>query len=198
MEVFEREHPGESRGVVIRAERRNRLYVMNVNLTSPVCLLSKMEEEAWRWHARFGHLNFRALRDLGVKEMVDGLPLIRKVEQVCDGCALGKQHRRPFPQSSSWRASVGLELVHTDLCGQITPPTPGGKSYFMLIVDDFSRYMWIELLTTKAEALSVFKKFKAASELESGRRLKVFRSDRGGRVQQWSFHGVLWRSWDQA
>ena len=55
--------------------------------------------------ARFGHLNFRALRDLGVKEMVEGLPLIRKVEQVCDGCALGKQHRTPFPQASAWRAS---------------------------------------------------------------------------------------------
>jgi len=141
---------------------------MKVNLTTPVCLLSKIEEEAWRWHARFRHLNFRALRDLGVKNMVNGLPLIRKVEQVCDGCALGKHHRRPFPQASSWRASTGLELVHTDLCGQITPPTPGGKSYFMLIVDDYSRFMWIELLTLKAEALSCFKKFRTASELESG------------------------------
>ena len=182
MVVFDREQPGASRGVVIRAERQNRLYVMKVNLTTPICLLSKIEEEAWRWHARFGHLNFRALHDLGVNDMVDGLPLIKKVEQVCDGCALGKQHRRPFPQASSWRASDGLQLVHTDLCGQITPPTPGGKSYFILIVDDYSRYMWIELLTTKAEALSCFKKFKTASELASGRRLKAFRSDRGGEL----------------
>ena len=169
---------------------------MKVNLTTPVCLLSKIEEEAWRWHARFGHLNFRALRDLGVKDMVDGLPLIRKVEQVCDGCALGKHHRRPFPQVSSWRASTGLELVHTDLCGQITPPTPGGKSYFMLIVDDYSRFMWIELLTSKAEALSYFKKFRTASELESGRRLKALRSDRGGEFNSRAFvvfcedHGI--------
>ena len=130
---------------------------MKVNLTSPVCLLTKMEEEAWRWHARFGHLNFRALCDLGAKQMVEGLPLIRRVEQVCDGCALGKQHRTPFPQASAWCESQGLKLVHTDLCGQITPPTPGGKSYFMLIVDDHTRYMWVELLGVKVKHSPVSK-----------------------------------------
>jgi hypothetical protein len=97
LEVFEQGQTEVPRSIVIHAEWRNCLYVMKVNLTSPVCLLTKMEEEACRWHARFGHLNFRALRDLGTKEMVEGLPLIRKVEQVCDGCALGKQHRTPFP-----------------------------------------------------------------------------------------------------
>ena len=46
--VLERKQPGVARGVVIRAERKNRLYLMKVNLSSPVCLLTKMEEEAWR------------------------------------------------------------------------------------------------------------------------------------------------------
>ena len=67
LEVFEQEQLGATRSVVIRAERKNRLYVMKVKLTAPVCLMTKIEEEAWRWHARFGHLNFRALRDLGSK-----------------------------------------------------------------------------------------------------------------------------------
>jgi IS30 family transposase len=78
----------------------------------------------------------------------------------------------PFPQALAYRAAVGLELVHTDLCGQISPPTPGGKSYFLLIVDDNSRYMWLELLATKDEALNSFRK--------SGRRLKGIIIDRGG------------------
>jgi hypothetical protein len=196
LEVFAPASSGVPRPVVIRAERRSRLYIMNVNLTSPVCLLSKIEEEAWRWHARFGHLNFRALQSLGSQGMVDGLPMIKKVEQVCDGCALGKQHRTPFPQTSTWRASQGLELVHTDLCGQVSPATPGGKSYFMLIVDDYSRYMWIELLENKSEALVCFKKFRAAAELESGHRLRAFRTDRGGEFNSRAFvdfcdeHGI--------
>ena len=141
-------------------------------------------------------MNFRALRELGVKEMVEGLPLIKKVEQVCDGCALGKQHRAPFPQASPWRASAGLELVHTDLCGPITPITPGGKSYFMIVVDDHSRYMWLELLAGKDEALACFKRFRAAAELESGRHLKALRTDHGGEFNSGAFvvfcseHGI--------
>ncbi|XP_066357865.1 uncharacterized protein [Miscanthus floridulus] len=174
-------------GVQIRAVRRNRLYVMKPNLTVPVCLLSKMEEMAWLWHARYGHLNFRALKDLASKQMVEGLPQIHGVEQVCDGCVLGMHHRRPFPQVSTYRAEGGLELVHGDLCGQITPPTLGGKSYFLLIVDDFSRFMWLELLSTKDEALVYFKKIVLAAEVESGCQLKAFRTDCGGEFNSRAF-----------
>jgi len=63
---------------------------MKVKLTSPICLHSKLNEVAWLWHARYGHLNFRSLHDLGDKEMAVGVPRIREVEQVCDGYALGK------------------------------------------------------------------------------------------------------------
>ena len=146
-----------------------------------------MDETAWLWHARYGHLNFRALQELGSNEMVVGLPRVRAVEQVCDGCALGKQHRSPFPRASPYRAKEALKLVHADLCGQISPLTPGGKSYFLLVVDDMSRYMWLELLATKDEAFVCFKKIKAAAEMESGRRLKAFRTDCGGEFNSGMF-----------
>jgi hypothetical protein len=120
----------------------NRLYTVKFGSVSPVCLLTKLHDDAWKWHARFGHLNFRSLRDLGRKQMVSGMPIVDRVEQVCDGCVLGKLHRAPFPSSSQFRAKKGLELFHTDLCGQITPPTPSGK-YFLLVVDDHNRFMWV-------------------------------------------------------
>jgi len=188
MEVLERKQAAHrQRNVLIRAVRKNRLYVMKVKLASPICLLSKMDETAWLWHARYGHLNFRALQDLASKQMVEGLPQIHGVEQVCDGCALGKQHRTPFPRLSAYHATCGLELTHGDLCGQIQPPTPGKKSFFLLMVDDFSRYMWIELLATKDEAFTYFKKIKATAELESGCRLKAFSTDRGGELNSGVF-----------
>ena len=128
----------------MKVERaRNRLYILNLDRVDPVCLMSSMEDSAWRWHARYGHLNFQALRQLGQKEMVRGLPCVDHVEQVCDGCLIGKQRRAPFPREGQHRASKVLELVHGDLCGPITPATPAGNKYFLLIVDDFSRYMWI-------------------------------------------------------
>jgi hypothetical protein len=158
----------------------NRLYTVKLGLVEPVCFLMKQDDLSWRWHARFGHLNFRSLRDLGRKEMVVGMPIVDHVEQVCDGCTLGKQHRAPFPQASSFRADTGLELVHADLCGQISPVTPGGCSYFLLVVDDFSRYMWVELLKTKDQALVSFKKIKMRAEVDHGGRMKALRTDRGG------------------
>lgn len=33
------------------------LYVLKLNLASPICLVASGAETACRWHARFGHLN---------------------------------------------------------------------------------------------------------------------------------------------
>jgi hypothetical protein len=87
---------------------------------------------------------------------------------------------RRSQKASVYRASQCLEMVHIDLCGQVTPPTPGGKQYFLLVVDDHSRYMWLELMATKDEAFTHFKRYKVAAELELNQKIKAFRSDRGG------------------
>jgi transposase InsO family protein len=73
-----------------------------------------------------------------------------------------------------------LELVHGDLCGPITAATPGGKRYFLLLVDDFSRFMWIYLLRSKDEAQTAIRRFRASAEVESKHTLRVLRTDRGG------------------
>jgi hypothetical protein len=158
----------------------NRLYLAKFQLSPPICLLAHSEDLSCQWHARFGHLNFRALNDLSAKEMVVGMPVVGRVEKICDGCVLGKQHRLPFPHVSKFRASKGLELVHADLCGQITPKSLGGASYFLLVVDDYSRFMWVELLKSKDQALEYFKKMKTRAEVELDGKLKALRTDRGG------------------
>jgi hypothetical protein len=52
-----------------------------------------------------------------------------------------------------------LELVHGDLCGPISPATPAGNRYFLLLVDDYSRFMWVKLLRTKDEAVDAIRQF---------------------------------------
>jgi len=174
--VYDQEHT-----LLISAPRvGNRLYMAKFGLVPPICLLAQSKDVSWDWHARYGHINFRSLSDLSAKGMVEGLPTVRRVEKVCDGCVLGKQHRKPFPHVSSFRANKGLELVHTDLCGQITPKSIGGASYFLLVVDDYSRYMWVEMLRSKDQALESFKKVIARAENESDAKLKALRTDRGG------------------
>ena len=65
-----------------------------------------------------------------------------------------------------------LKLIHGDLCGPIMLATNGGRWYFLLLVDDYSRYMWLQLLTTKDEAAKAIKKFKGHVEAESGKKLE--------------------------
>jgi hypothetical protein len=81
---------------------------------------------------------------------------------------------------SSWRADEPLELLHIDLCGPITPETAGGSKYFMLIVDDRTRWMSASILKTKDQATEAFAKFKAEAENSLGYKVKRVRSDRGG------------------
>nr|GEX23726.1 ribonuclease H-like domain, reverse transcriptase, RNA-dependent DNA polymerase [Tanacetum cinerariifolium] len=70
-------------------------------------------------------------------------------------------------------------LVYGYLCGPITPPTPSGKKYIFLLVDDDSRYMWVYFLTTKDQACDTFKEYKNSIENELRTTLKMLRTDRG-------------------
>jgi hypothetical protein len=149
-------------------------------VAQPVCLAARREDDAWRWHERFGHLNFEALKQLGNMKMAPGMPRVEHVEQFCDTCVLIKQRWLPFPRQASFRAKEKLELVHGNLCGPVTPATPGGRRFILLLVDDVSRYMWAVLLDTKAAAADAIKRHQAAAEKECGRKLRVLRTDNGG------------------
>ncbi|WVZ50371.1 hypothetical protein U9M48_001629 [Paspalum notatum var. saurae] len=158
----------------------NRLYVLNVNVARPVCLAAHGEECAWRWHARLGHINMPTLRKMAREELIRGLPAIEQVDQLCEACLASKQRRTVFLDQAQWRAKHALELVHGDLCGPITPATPSGNSYFLLLVDDRSRYMWLALLPSKDRAAAAIKEFQARAEAKFGCKLLVLRTDRGG------------------
>jgi transposase InsO family protein len=93
---------------------------------------------------------------------------------------LTKQRRLPFPQQSSFRAKERLELVHGDLCGPVTPATPGGRRYFLVLVDDLSRCMWVVVLGSKGEVANAIRHAQAAAEAECGRKLRVLRTNNGG------------------
>ncbi|WVZ63778.1 LOW QUALITY PROTEIN: hypothetical protein U9M48_013384 [Paspalum notatum var. saurae] len=135
----------------------NRLYVLNVQVAQPFCLAARRDDEAWQWHERFGHLHFEALKRLSANEMA-----------------------APFPHRPSFRAKERLELVHGDLCGPVTPATPGGRRYFPLLVDDLSRYMWVMVLGSKGEAADAIGARASRCGGECGRKLRVPRTDNGG------------------
>lgn len=113
-------------------------------------------------------------------EMVYGLPKFAQSDGVCTNCLMAKQTRKSFPTQTNYRAKLALELVHADLCGPISPATTGENRYFLLLIDDYSRWMWVYMLKSKDQAMLMFKRFKAHVEKGTDKRVKMLRTDRGG------------------
>ena len=97
---------------------------------------AKVKAENSLWHLRFGHINFRGLNFLHRKGMVKGLPLVKKLDSICEGCILGKQHRETFPARKSVRTKTPLETIHSYLCGPMQTPSIGGSHYVLTFIDD--------------------------------------------------------------
>jgi hypothetical protein len=64
------------------------------------------------------------------------------------------------------------------LCGPISPTTPRGNKYFLLLVDDLSRYMWVAVIPSKDHATAAIKDIQTWVEGESGLKLKALRTYR--------------------
>lgn len=128
--------------------------------------------------------------------MVIGLPKFPVTTVICHDCLNGKQTRLPFPAHTVWRASKPLELIHSDICGPITPISTGKKQYFISFIDDFSRKAWVYFLTMKSEAFEYFKIFKRLVETETEMQIKCVRTNNGGEYTSTAFmkfcteHGI--------
>lgn len=57
--------------------------------------------------------------------------------------------------------------------------THGGSSYFLTIIDDFSRRVWLYVLKNKSEAFQKFREWHTLVGNEIGTKLKVLRTDNG-------------------
>jgi transposase InsO family protein len=119
------------------------------------------------------------------KENEEGRPSAGVTCVVASGATVRSLSRRQapsgtFPGNLLRRSTEPLELLHGDLCGPITPTTPSGNRYFLLLVDDYSRYMWLTLLASKDAAPGAIKRVQEVVERSGGRKLCALRTDRGG------------------
>jgi hypothetical protein len=88
--------------------------------------------------------------------------------------------RTSFPEQVKWRVERALELVHGDLYRPISPATPSRSVYFLLLVDDRSRFMWLTTLASKDQAAAAIEDVQMRVGDESGCKLAMLRTDRGG------------------
>jgi transposase InsO family protein len=61
--------------------------------------------------------------------------------------------------------------------------TRGGKKYYVIFVDDYSRFTKLYLLRSKDEALEMFIKYKIEVENQKNIMIKRLRIDKGGEYE---------------
>jgi len=100
--------------------------------------------------------------------------------RLCPTCIHTKQQQHVISTKASW-TSTPFELVHSDLCGPMKHSI-GGAQYYIIYIDDCTRYTEVYFLITKtAEEISAkFQHYQAWVETQ-GFHIKRFRSDNGSR-----------------
>nr|GEY18498.1 ribonuclease H-like domain-containing protein [Tanacetum cinerariifolium] len=106
------------------------------------------------WHNRLGHPADQVLATLH-----NDLKISKSFSvPVCEVYHRAKKTREPFPFSVYKSKNLG-DLVHLDLWGPYRVTSREGYKYFLTIVDDFSRNVWVYLIKTKDEVFDVFVSF---------------------------------------
>lgn len=154
----------------------NNSFIMN--LAEKQCHLATSENSTELWHRRMAHLNHSDLVKLN-NGLASGITFNdKKQSSSCIPCLQGKQIRFPFPKKGSRVASV-LDLIHSDLCGPMEVSSMSGARYFLTLIDDLSRKVFVYFLKTKEGVKGIFEEFKALHERQLGKFIKILRSDNG-------------------
>ncbi|CAI7818335.1 unnamed protein product [Closterium sp. NIES-54] len=151
-------------------------------------------EADWEtWHERLCHVNFSMLQKLVKDGSLKGLEVKGAAKEVgsCPTCLETKFTKFPF-SSGMGPAKAPLALVHMDVVGPTRAPSLSGSRYFLTIVDDHTRAVWVYPLQTKGEvAAAVIKEWMPRAQRESGHKVKVIRTDNGGGFIGADFEAVL-------
>ncbi|CAI7849974.1 unnamed protein product [Closterium sp. NIES-54] len=166
-----------------------------VSASGPVaspCSCRLLSHQTPLWHHRLGHPSLPRLCGMYSRLLVSGLPrslppLPPSPAPPCFPCVEGRQ--RAAPHSSSFPPTTApLKALHMDVWGPACVSGQGCERYFLLVVDDYTRYTTVFPLRSKGEVLDVLITWIRAIRLQLRERflqdLPVLRlhSDRGGEL----------------
>ncbi|CAI7843065.1 unnamed protein product, partial [Closterium sp. NIES-54] len=157
---------------------------------SALCSCRSLSHQTVLWHHRLGHPSVQRLRGMHSRYLVSGLPralppLPPSPAPPCLPCVEGRQ--RTAPHSSSFPPTEApLQTLHLDVWGPARVRGQGHERYFLLVVDDYTRYTTVFPLRTKGEVPDVLIPWIRTTRLQLRDRFQsnfpVLRlhSDRGG------------------
>ena len=147
--------------VIMKGVLSNDLYTLIGKIVmGTTTLVIDLEYEITKlWHLRLEHVSERGLYELGKQGLLSG-DEISKLD-FCENCVYGKASRVKFNASKHTTQAI-LDYVHLDLWVPSRVALKGGTYYFMTIIDDYSRKVWVYCLNSKYQVLNVFKTWKVS------------------------------------
>lgn len=113
------------------------------------------------WHRRLGHPGSSVLKDLiKLNPSLYHLRGRRLPDLKCSSCEYAKSKRQPFRSSAVFRATYPGQRIVSDIWGPFRVPTIGSARYFVIFVDDYSRYTWLYTMTTRKDLIKSFENFR--------------------------------------
>ncbi|KAK2371611.1 hypothetical protein QL285_084537 [Trifolium repens] len=138
------------------------------------------------WHFRLGHLSHHRLASLHSK-----FPYVTADQNgICDICHYARHKKLPFNNSFN-KASQAYDVIHLDIWGPISIKSFHGHSYFLTVVDDYSRYTWIVLMKNKTETRQHVKNLITMIKTQFNHSVKIIRSDNGPEFLMHDYYSSL-------
>jgi transposase InsO family protein len=135
-------------------------------------------------HARFGHIGTAKLQQLHHLGHLNSNDQVSTPTFSCEVCTRANARLDPYPSRQDFRATHPNHTFHTDL---IILPKEGSYRYLLLVLDEFTRYIFPAPLATKdkaAEALLCIMKRAQVLHLD---KIKFIHNDQGGEFQSTVF-----------
>ncbi|KAH9662850.1 hypothetical protein KPL70_019489 [Citrus sinensis] len=163
--------------VILQGVRRHNLYYLKGGTTDEANVVEAHSDTTMLWHVRLGHAREKSLQTLMRHGLLKGTKTCKL--NFCEHCVVGKKTRVKFGTANHDTREI-LEYVHSDVWGPTKTASIGGSHYFVIFIDDFSRRVWVYTMRANDEVLEIFVKWKKLVETQTGRKIKVLRSDNGG------------------
>jgi hypothetical protein len=110
------------------------------------------------WHECLGHLRVGMMGKILGNNIGHNLNIAKfpkSSDFMCTVCATGKLILRPSPLKIQLEPLKFLERIQGDICGPIQPLS-GQFRYFMVLIDAFTRWSYVCLLSTHNHAFAKF------------------------------------------
>ncbi|CAI7794140.1 unnamed protein product [Closterium sp. NIES-53] len=185
--------PGGHRVSICTCTRTGRhLATFNRRPGSSLYTLATEPPQTLLWHHRLGHPSLPCLCGMHSRLLVSGLPrslppLPPSPAPPCLPCVEGRQCAAPH-SSSFPPTNAPLQTLHMDVWGPARVSGQGRECYFLLVVDDYTRYTTVFPLRNKGQVVDVLIPWIRTLRLQPCEQFRIdlpvlrLHSDRGGEL----------------